>query len=59
MKLMKRLWKEEEGQGMTEYGLIIAVVAVMLIGALVTLKDDIANIFNGVNTELTNQTSGS
>jgi len=44
-----RLWTEEDGQGMTEYGLIIALVAVLLITALVTLKDKIAAVFQGVS----------
>lgn len=43
--LMQRLLVEEEGQGMVEYGLIIALVAVLLIGALVGLKGGLAEIF--------------
>jgi hypothetical protein len=35
MNLMMRLFKEEDGQGMTEYALIIALVAVLLIGSVV------------------------
>lgn len=40
--------KDEEGQGMVEYGLIIAGVAVLLIAALATFKDQIAGIFTGI-----------
>ncbi len=46
--MLKRLWKEEEGQGMTEYGLIIALIAVLLIGTLVAFKDKIAAVFTGM-----------
>lgn len=42
----KALLVEEEGQGMTEYGLIIGLVAVGVIGALIILKDKIAALFN-------------
>lgn len=49
MDLVKKLWTEEEGQGMTEYGLIIALVSVLLIGVLVGFKDKIAAVFNGMN----------
>jgi pilus assembly protein Flp/PilA len=40
--------KNEKGQGMVEYGLIIALVAVVVIGALVLLGGNITNIFNNV-----------
>ncbi|WP_214658645.1 Flp family type IVb pilin [Candidatus Formimonas warabiya] len=49
MNMMKQLWKQEEGQGMTEYGLIIALVAVLLIGSLVIFKDKIAAVFEGIS----------
>lgn len=35
MKLVKRLWKEEEGQGLVEYALILALIAVVVV---VTVK---------------------
>lgn len=51
MELMKRLAKEESGQGLTEYGLIIALIAVLLIGTLTTFKDKIAGVFDGMKFE--------
>ena len=45
MALLKRLFYEEDGQGMVEYGLIIALVAVVLIGALVALRGGLEGIF--------------
>ncbi|MBO8169455.1 MAG: Flp family type IVb pilin [Thermoanaerobacteraceae bacterium] len=53
---LKNFYRDEQGQGMTEYGLIIAVVAVLLIGSLVALKDTIAGMFSNVQTELNTQT---
>ncbi len=38
--------RDEEGQGMVEYGLIIALVAIVVIAALVILGPKVANIFN-------------
>lgn len=35
--LIKKLWSEESGQGMAEYGLILALVAVVCIGAFTLL----------------------
>lgn len=48
--MLKRLFKEEAGQGMVEYGLIIALVAVVLIGALVALNGGLTGIFNQITT---------
>ena len=45
MKLMR-------GQGMLEYALIIALVAVVVIAALVLLGPQIASIFGNVNNNL-------
>ncbi|MGE5584552.1 MAG: Flp family type IVb pilin [Bacillota bacterium] len=52
MALLKRLFYEEDGQGMVEYGLIIALVAVVLIGALVALRGGLSKIFGDATTAL-------
>jgi pilus assembly protein Flp/PilA len=44
--------RTSRGQGMLEYALIIALVAVVVIAALVLLGPQIANIFNNVNNNL-------
>ena len=43
---------EQEGQGMVEYGLIIALVAIVVIAALVILGPKIATIFNTASNSL-------
>ncbi len=50
--LMQRLVREESGQGMTEYGLILALVAVVVIGALVAMGNELKTIFGNVVTGL-------
>jgi pilus assembly protein Flp/PilA len=45
---LKRLLTGEEGQGMAEYGLILALVAVVVIGALTALGGSIKDKFNEV-----------
>ena len=52
MELIKRLWKEEEGQTMVEYGLLLALIAVVVIVALLVLGPRIANIFTSVSDNL-------
>lgn len=40
--------RREEGQGMVEYALIIALVAVVVAVALTTLSGKITTLFNGI-----------
>ena len=51
-KLIKKLQKDESGQGMAEYGLIIALVAVVVIVALTVMGQRILSKFNDVNDAL-------
>ncbi len=51
-KLMVKLWKDEEGQGMVEYGLIIALVSVASIVALNKLGILVAKVFMDVVSAL-------
>jgi pilus assembly protein Flp/PilA len=49
---IKASLNNEEGQGMVEYALIIGLVAVLLIGGLGLLKDQIAAVFTSITTAL-------
>lgn len=50
--MVKRLWKEEEGQGMAEYALILVLVAVALFTGFTFLKDGIKDTLTKVGNEL-------
>ncbi len=50
--MLKRLFYEESGQGMVEYGLIIALVAVAVIAVLSALGGSIGEIFTKVSDKL-------
>jgi pilus assembly protein Flp/PilA len=41
--------KSEKGQGMVEYGLIIGLVAIVVIGALIALGGGLNGIFGRIN----------
>lgn len=45
--LFSRL-KREEGQALVEYGLILALVAVVVVGVLVVLGHTVSNTLNNV-----------
>jgi len=44
-----RLLREEDGQGIVEYGLIIAAVAIAAIVAVWAFGDKIVTFFNGLS----------
>jgi pilus assembly protein Flp/PilA len=56
-KLMKKVvgfMKNEEGQGLVEYALILALVALLVIVALKFLGGTVGNAYNNVGTGLSN-----
>jgi len=50
--MLKRLFYEESGQGMVEYGLIIALVAIVAMAGLLTLGPKIKEVFDGISAEM-------
>ena len=51
--IMKQLFTDEQGQGMTEYALIIALVAIGIITLLLSFRGQIKSIFTNATTALT------
>lgn len=49
---MKNFFKDESGQGMVEYGLIIALIAIAVIAALTALGPKISGIFESAGSKL-------
>ena len=45
--------RDDEGQGLVEYALIIAVIAIAVIVAMVFLRGQIQNIFSNIGNNLT------
>lgn len=52
MSVLRRLFWEEEGQGMVEYGLIIALVAVVAMVAWKGLGDGLTDILQDITGKL-------
>jgi pilus assembly protein Flp/PilA len=45
--------RDDEGQGLIEYALIIAVIAIAVIGAMVFLQGQLQSIFSNIGNNLT------
>ncbi len=46
--LFKRLFKDEAGQGLSEYGLIIGLVSIALVAVLVVMTGALDTIFQAI-----------
>jgi pilus assembly protein Flp/PilA len=50
--MRNRLFRRERGQGLVEYALIIALIAVVVIGILILLGPAIGSIFSNIKQAL-------
>jgi pilus assembly protein Flp/PilA len=50
--LLKRLWQEEEGQDLVEYGLLLVLIALAATAAMGTLASAISNAFKNASANL-------
>ncbi|MFZ0522950.1 MAG: Flp family type IVb pilin [Candidatus Acidiferrales bacterium] len=54
--MLARLWNEEEGQDLTEYALLLVLVALAAIGSLTPLATAINSVFTSAATSLSTTT---
>ena len=52
-QVIQQFFRDEEGQGLVEYALIIAVIAIAVIVAMIFLRGQIENIFSNIGNNLT------
>ncbi|HEY8656468.1 MAG TPA: Flp family type IVb pilin [Candidatus Limnocylindria bacterium] len=50
---IQRFFRDDDGQGLVEYALIIAVIAIAVIVAMIFLRGQIQNIFSNIGNNLT------
>lgn len=51
-EMLDRVFSRARGQGLVEYALIIALVAIVVIGTLILLGPQIASIFKNISNNL-------
>lgn len=45
-ELIRRLWREEQGQDLTEYALLMVLVALAALTSMKTLANTVSNVFS-------------
>ena len=54
--IMKRLWKEEEGQDLVEYGLLVVLISLFAVAAMNSLASGISDAFSNATAQMTSAT---
>lgn len=52
MKVLRRLWIEDEGQDIAEYAVMLAVILVLVIGTIRLVGSNANNAFSSVASSL-------
>jgi Flp pilus assembly pilin Flp len=52
VKLMQRLWTDEEGQDIAEYAVMLAVILVLVVGTVRLIGGSSNNVFSSVASSI-------
>jgi Flp pilus assembly pilin Flp len=52
-KVISRLWKEEEGQDLTEYALLLVLISLVAVVSMQTVGSAVSDVFVNATTNLT------
>jgi Flp pilus assembly pilin Flp len=52
MDLVSRLWREQEGQDIAEYAVMLAVILVIVVGTVRLIGSNANNVFSSVASSL-------
>lgn len=50
--MMQRLWKEQEGQDIAEYAVMLAVILVIVVGTIRLIGGNANNVFSQVGSAI-------
>lgn len=51
-QLIRRLWREEEGQDIAEYAVMLAVILVIVVGTIRLIGSNANNVFSSVASSI-------
>jgi Flp pilus assembly pilin Flp len=52
MELVQRLWREQEGQDIAEYAVMLAVILVIVVGTVRLIGSNANNVFSSVASSI-------
>jgi len=52
VKVLQRLWAEEQGQDIAEYAVMLAVILVIVVGTLRLIGSNANNVFSSVASSI-------
>lgn len=55
-QLLQRLWRNEAGQDLTEYALLVVLIALAAVASMKALATAISNVYSNAAANLTSQT---
>lgn len=55
-RMLQRLWQDQEGQDLTEYALLVVLIALVCIAAIGQLGSAVENVFSNAATNLNSAT---
>ena len=58
LHVLKAIWVDDSGQDLAEYGLLVALIAIVVIAALTALGQNINTLFTGVANVMAGVTDG-
>jgi Flp pilus assembly pilin Flp len=52
MELVRRLWRDQEGQDIAEYAVMLAVILVIVVGTVRLIGSNANNVFSSVASSI-------
>ncbi len=53
-RILRQLWREEEGQDIAEYAVMLAVILVIVVGTVRLIGSNANNVFSSVSSSIGN-----
>ncbi|MEB2319955.1 MAG: Flp family type IVb pilin [Pseudomonadota bacterium] len=58
IRMMKQFWKDEEGVTAIEYGLIAALIAMVIVGAVISAGGSLNTLWQEISDQLSGAAAG-